>query len=91
MVAASFHFTTKESAAHYFERLFGTPTGLDFSYTAQLYDFQFERFNSVRDFQSQSLNQHSRTIYEIQTEREDNRQQHQKLYQRLSELKDVTL
>ncbi|AMG61035.1 2-succinyl-5-enolpyruvyl-6-hydroxy-3-cyclohexene-1-carboxylic-acid synthase [Staphylococcus lugdunensis] len=81
----------KESAAHYFERLFGTPTGLDFSYTAQLYDFQFERFNSVRDFQSQSLNQHSRTIYEIQTEREDNRQQHQKLYQRLSELKDVTL
>ena len=53
--------------------------------------FSLNAFNSVRDFQSQSLNQHSRTIYEIQTEREDNRQQHQKLYQRLSELKDVTL
>ncbi|EAE5938937.1 2-succinyl-5-enolpyruvyl-6-hydroxy-3-cyclohexene-1-carboxylic-acid synthase, partial [Listeria monocytogenes] len=31
----------KRSATKYFERLFGTPTGLNFEYTALLYDFTF--------------------------------------------------
>ena len=37
----------KDSASDYFERLFGTPTGLDFEHAALLYDFTFERFESL--------------------------------------------
>ena len=44
-----FHITTKESATDYFERLFGTD-GIDFEYTAKLYQFDFKRFNSVSEF-----------------------------------------
>ncbi len=39
-----FIFTQKESATDYFERLFGTPTGLDFEYPANLYQFNFQTF-----------------------------------------------
>ena len=37
----------KDSANEYFERLFGTPTGLDFEHTALLYDFTFDRFENL--------------------------------------------
>ena len=53
MVAVFFHiYHKKESATDYFERLFGTPTGLDFEYTAKLYQFDFKRFNSVSEFKN---------------------------------------
>ena len=37
-----FSYSTKASAEAYFERLFGTPTGLNFEYTALLYDFYIQ-------------------------------------------------
>lgn len=81
----------KSSADAYFERLFGTPTGLNFEYTALLYDFTFKRFNTVTDFAHEKLSHMSSHIYEIMTDRDDNLEQHQFLYKKLSGILNVTL
>lgn len=74
----------KASAEAYFERLFGTPTGLDFEHAALLYDFNFKRFEHLNDFKYESLSELGSNVYEIITDREDNLQQHQILYKKLS-------
>ena len=81
----------KDSASDYFERLFGTPTGLDFEHVALLYDFTFERFESLNDFKYAELSSMDSHIYEVLTSREDNMQQHQILYKKLSDIVNVTL
>ncbi|KRG08952.1 2-succinyl-5-enolpyruvyl-6-hydroxy-3-cyclohexene-1-carboxylic-acid synthase [Staphylococcus sp. NAM3COL9] len=81
----------KDTAEAYFERLFGTPTGLDFEHTALLYDFTFKRFESIEAFKYTELSQFGAHIYEIMTHREDNLQQHLKLYKKLSDIINVTL
>lgn len=81
----------KDSASEYFERLFGTPTGLDFEHTALLYDFTFERFENLTDFKYMELSAMGSHIYEVLTNREDNLQQHQILYKKLSDIVNVTL
>ena len=81
----------KTAAEQYFERLFGTPTGLNFEYTAMLYDFSFKRLNNITDFSQVSFSNMNSYIYEIITNREDNLEQHQLLYQKLSEILNVTL
>ncbi|OLF64499.1 2-succinyl-5-enolpyruvyl-6-hydroxy-3-cyclohexene-1-carboxylic-acid synthase [Staphylococcus sp. MB377] len=81
----------KASAEAYFERLFGTPTGLNFEYTALLYDFTFKRFNNVADFTQEKLSHMNSHIYEMVTNRDDNMSQHQILYKKLSGILNVTL
>ena len=81
----------KTSAEQYFERLFGTPTGLNFEYTAMLYDFSFKRLNNVTDFSQVSFSNINSYIYEIITNRENNIEQHQLLYKKLSGILNVTL
>ncbi|MEB8125422.1 2-succinyl-5-enolpyruvyl-6-hydroxy-3-cyclohexene-1-carboxylic-acid synthase [Staphylococcus succinus] len=81
----------KEAAESYFERLFGTPTGLNFEHTALLYDFAFDRFESIESFKYTELSKFGAHIYEIMTHREDNRKQHLKLYKKLSDIINVTL
>ncbi|MFW3590295.1 2-succinyl-5-enolpyruvyl-6-hydroxy-3-cyclohexene-1-carboxylic-acid synthase [Staphylococcus caprae] len=81
----------KDSASDYFERLFGTPTGLDFEHAALLYDFTYERFESLNDFKYAELSSMDSHIYEVLTSREDNMQQHQILYKKLSDIVNVTL
>ena len=80
-----------QKAQQYFERLFGTPTGLNFEYTAMLYDFSFKRLNNITDFSQVSFSNMNSYIYEMITNREDNLEQHQLLYQKLSEILNVTL
>ncbi|PTI84785.1 2-succinyl-5-enolpyruvyl-6-hydroxy-3-cyclohexene-1-carboxylic-acid synthase [Staphylococcus warneri] len=79
----------KASAEAYFERLFGTPSGLDFEHAALLYDFNFKRFEHLNDFKYESLSELGSNVYEIITDREDNLQQHQILYKKLSEMINV--
>ena len=79
----------KTAAEQYFERLFGTPTGLNFEYTAMLYDFK--RLNNITDFSQVSFSNMNSYIYEMITNREDNLEQHQLLYKKLSEILNVTL
>lgn len=81
----------KDSASDYFERLFGTPTGLNFEHTALLYDFNFTRVEQLSDFKYLQLSKLGSTIYEIMTTRDDNHQQHQNLYQKMSEIIHATL
>ncbi|MCE4949207.1 2-succinyl-5-enolpyruvyl-6-hydroxy-3-cyclohexene-1-carboxylic-acid synthase [Staphylococcus hominis] len=81
----------KTAAEQYFERLFGTPTGLNFEYTAMLYDFSFKRLDNITDFSQVSFSTMNSYIYEILTNREDNLEQHQLLYKKLSEILNVTL
>lgn len=81
----------KTAAEQYFERLFGTSTGLNFEYTAMLYDFSFKRLNNITDFSQVSFSNMNSYIYEMITNREDNLEQHQLLYQKLSEILNVTL
>lgn len=81
----------KKAAEQYFERLFGTPTGLNFEYTAMLYDFSFKRLNNITDFSQVSFSNMNSYIYEMITNREDNLEQHQLLYKKLSEILNVTL
>lgn len=80
----------KSSASEYFERLFGTPTGLDFEHAALLYEFNFKRFNTLSEFKDMTLSQSDANVYEIITDREDNLQQHQILYKKLSEIINAT-
>ena len=87
----SFIFTSKRSATKYFERLFGTPTGLNFEYTALLYDFTFKRFDNLTDFKYAELSKMGSHMYEVMTNRDENLHQHQYLYQKLSEIVNVTL
>ncbi len=81
----------KDSADVYFERLFGTPTGLNFEYTALLYGFTYERFDYLTDFKYTELSSIGSAIYEIITNKDDNLRQHQNLYKKLSEIVNVTL
>ena len=60
-----FIFTSKRSATKYFERLFGTPTGLNFEYTALLYDFTFKRFDNLTDFKYAELSKMGSHMYEV--------------------------
>ena len=85
-MVASFLIYLKNAAEPYFERLFGTPTGLNFEHTALLYDFAFHKFETMADFKYESLSQFGSHIYEIITERDSNQLQHQTLYQKLGTL-----
>ncbi|MEJ7541230.1 2-succinyl-5-enolpyruvyl-6-hydroxy-3-cyclohexene-1-carboxylic-acid synthase [Staphylococcus intermedius] len=81
----------KESAPEHFERLFGTPTGLNFEHVALLYDFNFKRFQDLQSFEYSHLTTMTPTLFEIVTSREANYEAHQNLYQKLSEVVNVTL
>lgn len=56
-----------------------------------LYDFSFKRLNNITDFSQVSFSTMNSYIYEILTNREDNLEQHQLLYKKLSEILNVTL
>lgn len=81
----------KTAADSYFERLFGTPTGLNFEHAALLYDFTFKRFESIEMFKYAELSKFGSHIYEIMTNRDENLNQHQNLYTKLSDIINVTL
>src|SRR5699024_4937098 len=87
-----FSYVPQKTAAHsYFERLFGTPTGLNFEHAALLYDFTFKRFESIEMFKYAELSKFGSHIYEIMTNRDENLNQHQNLYTKLSDIINVTL
>ncbi|MCC4037534.1 2-succinyl-5-enolpyruvyl-6-hydroxy-3-cyclohexene-1-carboxylic-acid synthase [Staphylococcus pseudintermedius] len=81
----------KEGASEHFERLFGTPTGLNFEHAALLYDFNYKRFQDLQSFEYGHLTTMTPTLFEVVTQREANYEAHQNLYQKLSEVVNVTL
>ncbi|QQM95403.1 2-succinyl-5-enolpyruvyl-6-hydroxy-3-cyclohexene-1-carboxylic-acid synthase [Staphylococcus pseudintermedius] len=81
----------KEGAPEHFERLFGTPTGLNFEHAALLYDFNYKRFQDLQSFEYSHLTTMTPTLFEVVTASEANYEAHQNLYQKLSEVVNVTL
>lgn len=89
MVVVSFHIYLKSISGSIFREIIRTPTGLDFEHAALLYDFNFKRFDHLNDFKYESFSKLGSNVYEVITDREDNLQQHQILYKKLSEMINV--
>ncbi|SFE37227.1 2-succinyl-5-enolpyruvyl-6-hydroxy-3-cyclohexene-1-carboxylic-acid synthase [Alteribacillus iranensis] len=82
-----FSFLPQSQEEEYFEKLFGTPHGLDFSHAAALYDASFYRIHNWdewdRAFQN-SMEKKGLKIIEVQTERTTNATNHRKLWEHVS-------
>jgi 2-succinyl-5-enolpyruvyl-6-hydroxy-3-cyclohexene-1-carboxylate synthase len=81
----------KNSAEEYFERLFGTPTGLKFEHAALLYNFTYKKIDSIEDFKYESLSQIGAHVYEVITDRDVNKEQHTVLYDKLGAIVNAKL
>lgn len=88
-----FSFLPQASEKEYFELLFGTPHGLDFSHAAKLYGAKYNNASTWDEFQqvfTQSFSEPGLKIIEVQTERESNLVKHRELWKFVSqEIKDV--
>lgn len=77
-----FSFLPQSSEKEFFEELFGTPHGLDFSHVIEMYGGRFSR---VRDWQQfrhaceESLQETGLKVIEVMTERQSNVELHRKL------------
>jgi 2-succinyl-5-enolpyruvyl-6-hydroxy-3-cyclohexene-1-carboxylate synthase len=79
-----FSFLPQSQYPEHFEQLFGTPTGLDFQYAAQLYGATFQRtenWSAFREAVQQGCQEGGLHIIEIRTERESNVTMHRQLWQ----------
>ncbi len=79
-----FSFLPQASHPRHFERLFGTPHGLDFSRFAAAYDASFTRMASWEDFRcavSSGLQSPGVNIVEVPTERSSNVRLHREVWE----------
>ena len=88
-----FSFLPQASEKEYFELLFGTPHGLEFSHAAELYGAKYNKISTWDEFQqvfTESFSMPGLKIIEVQTERESNLLKHRELWEFVSqEIKDV--
>ena len=88
-----FSFLPQASEKEYFELLFGTPHGLEFTHAAELYGAKYNKVLTWEEFQqvfTQSFSIPGLKIIEVQTERESNLVKHRDLWKFVSqEIKDV--
>lgn len=86
-----FSYLPQSTETNYFEHLFGTPTGLEFSHIAAMYDAQYDAVNTKEEFQ-QALKQpktNNIRIIEVFTNRQVNTETHRKLWTAISEELDA--
>ena len=72
----------------YFEELFGTPHGLDFSHVVKMYGGDFIRVKDWEHFRQAvvgSFEKEGIKVIEVQTNREENVQSHRKLWNNVSQ------
>lgn len=82
-----FSFLPQSSEKEYFEELFGTPHGIDFSHAVQMYGGQFTRVESWLHFEETLLDSFQKeglNVLEIRTNREENVVKHRKLWNDVS-------
>lgn len=82
-----FSFLPQSSEKDYFEQLFGTPHGLDFSHAAAMYGGEYSKVGSWTEFQSvfeESFQIPGLKIIEVPTERESNVMKHRELWKYVS-------
>lgn len=83
-----FSFLPQANHPAHFERLFGTPTGLDVGPAVQMYGGQFHCASDWEQFRQavrQSMSEGGLQVIEVQTERESNVEMHRRLWQRVSQ------
>ncbi|TDM04637.1 2-succinyl-5-enolpyruvyl-6-hydroxy-3-cyclohexene-1-carboxylic-acid synthase [Macrococcus carouselicus] len=73
-----FSYLPQRKEAALFERLYGTPLGLDFRHAAALYDLDY----STSDHENITLPASIHALYEVITDREENYRAHQDLIQK---------
>ncbi|UZD46513.1 2-succinyl-5-enolpyruvyl-6-hydroxy-3-cyclohexene-1-carboxylic-acid synthase [Peribacillus frigoritolerans] len=83
-----FSFLPQANEREHFETLFGTPHGLDFSHTAQLYGGKYNKVQNWDEFDkvfTESFEIQGLKIIEVPTERESNLQKHRNLWSFVSQ------
>ena len=81
-----FSYLPQSTEKNYFEHLFGTPTGLEFSHIAAMYDAQYDAVHTKEAFKH-ALNQTKTKdvrIIEVFTNRQVNTETHRKLWSAIS-------
>lgn len=81
-----FNFLPQYEDKDHFERLFGTPLGLDFEHSAKLYDFTYAKIASIDDLNDFEMPVEGRNIIEITTDRTENLASHQALKFEIAQL-----
>lgn len=77
-----FSYLPQASTGEYFEKLFGTPTGLTFSHIAAMYDAQYAAVNSIESFKAELRKPKEKAvrIIEVFTDRQANVSAHRALW-----------
>ncbi len=86
-----FSFLPQADYPEHFERLFGTPTGLDFRSAVQMYGGQFQRITNWEQFRkvvSKGLSCEGLHVVELLTQRDSNVALHRQLWQAVSKALD---
>lgn len=81
-----FSYLSQSTETNYFEHLFGTPTGLEFSHIAAMYSAQYSAVHSKEDFKKALAEKKSKDIriIEVFTNRQVNTDTHRKLWTDIS-------
>ena len=81
-----FSYLPQSTETNYFEHLFGTPTGLEFSHIAAMYNAQYDAVHSKEDFKEALAEQKTKDIriIEVFTNRQVNTETHRKLWAAIS-------
>jgi 2-succinyl-5-enolpyruvyl-6-hydroxy-3-cyclohexene-1-carboxylate synthase len=90
-----FSFLPQHEDAEYFEQLWGTPHGLDFSHVAGLYGVGFQRVSTrqeYRDALKASFRAPGVQVIEVRTDREENLRLHQRIWDEVAKaVADLTI
>ena len=81
-----FSYLPQSTETNYFEHLFGTPTGLEFSNIAAMYNTQYNAVHTKEDFKKALAEEKSKDIriIEVFTNRQVNTETHRKLWAAIS-------
>lgn len=81
-----FSYLPQSTETEYFEHLFGTPTGLEFSHIAAMYNTQYVAVHSKKDFKEALAEEKLKDIriIEVFTNRQENTETHRKLWSDIS-------
>ncbi|MFJ7827161.1 2-succinyl-5-enolpyruvyl-6-hydroxy-3-cyclohexene-1-carboxylic-acid synthase [Psychrobacillus sp. NPDC096623] len=81
-----FSYLPQSTETNYFEHLFGTPTGLEFSHIAAMYNAQYNAVHTKEDFKEALAGEKSKDIrlIEVFTNRQVNTETHRKLWADIS-------
>ena len=86
-----FSYLPQSKEKQHFETLYGTPTGLDFSYVIRMYEGTFARTHDLPTFTKELGQMEKRNgiqVIEVPTEREINTKNHRQLWQDIA--KEIT-